>query len=90
MNAPWNNEDLRRAFDADFDALVAFASRSKARVGFAFLRAVPHTSSTTAWLPSRAPCVRRTAPGTPRSCPRQRTALPPFPVRFCPSARSPR
>ena len=39
MNAPWNNEDLRRAFDADFDALVAFASRSKARVGFAFLRA---------------------------------------------------
>ena len=32
MNAPWNNEDLRRAFDADFDALVAFASRSKARV----------------------------------------------------------
>ena len=39
MNAPWNNEDLRRAFDADFDALVAFASRSKARVGYAFLRA---------------------------------------------------
>ena len=39
MNAPWNNEDLRRAFDADFDALVAFVSRSKARVGFAFLRA---------------------------------------------------
>ena len=39
MNAPWNNVDLRRAFDADFDALVAFASRSKARVGFAFLRA---------------------------------------------------
>lgn len=39
MNAPWNNEDLRRAFDADFDALVAFASRSNARVGFAFLRA---------------------------------------------------
>ncbi|MBS4875741.1 MAG: AGE family epimerase/isomerase, partial [Actinomyces sp.] len=39
MNAPWNNEDLRCAFDADFDALVAFASRSKARVGFAFLRA---------------------------------------------------
>ena len=39
MNAPWNNEDLRRAFDADFNALVAFASRSKARVGFAFLRA---------------------------------------------------
>ena len=39
MNGPWNNEDLRRAFDADFDALVAFASRSKARVGFAFLRA---------------------------------------------------
>lgn len=39
MNAPWNNEDLRRAFDADFDALVSFASRSKARVGFAFLRA---------------------------------------------------
>ena len=39
MNAPWNNEDLRRAFDADFDVLVAFASRSKARVGFAFLRA---------------------------------------------------
>ena len=39
MNAPWNNEDLRRAFDADFGALVAFASRSKARVGFAFLRA---------------------------------------------------
>ena len=39
MNAPWNNEDLRRAFDADFDALVAFASRSKARVGFVFLRA---------------------------------------------------
>ena len=39
MNAPWNNEDLRSAFDADFDALVAFASRSKARVGFAFLRA---------------------------------------------------
>ena len=39
MNAPWNNEDLRRAFDADFDALVALASRSKARVGFAFLRA---------------------------------------------------
>ena len=35
MNAPWNNEDLRCAFDADFDALVAFASRSKARVGFA-------------------------------------------------------
>ena len=42
MNAPWNNEDLRRAFDADFDALVAFASRSKARVGFAFLRADGH------------------------------------------------
>ena len=39
MNAPWNNEDLRRAFDADFDALVVFASRSKARAGFAFLRA---------------------------------------------------
>ena len=39
MNAPWNNEDLRRAFDDDFDALVTFASRSKARVGFAFLRA---------------------------------------------------
>ena len=39
MNAPWNNEDLRRAFDADFEALVSFASRSKARVGFAFLRA---------------------------------------------------
>ena len=39
MNAPWNNEDLRRAFDADFDALVSFASRSKARVGFAYLRA---------------------------------------------------
>ena len=39
MNAPWNNEDLHRAFDADFNALVAFASRSKARVGFAFLRA---------------------------------------------------
>ena len=39
MNAPWNNEDLRCAFDADFDALVAFASRSKARVGFVFLRA---------------------------------------------------
>ena len=39
MNAPWNNEDLHRAFDADFDALVAFASRSKARVGYAFLRA---------------------------------------------------
>ena len=39
MNAPWNNEDLRRAFDADFDALVAFASRSKAWVGYAFLRA---------------------------------------------------
>ena len=39
MNAPWNNEDLRSAFDADFDALVAFASRSKPRVGFAFLRA---------------------------------------------------
>ena len=39
MNAPWNNEDLRCAFDADFDALVAFASRSQARVGFAFLRA---------------------------------------------------
>ena len=39
MNAPWNNEDLRHAFDDDFDALVTFASRSKARVGFAFLRA---------------------------------------------------
>ena len=39
MNAPWNNEDLRRAFDDDFDALATFASRSKARVGFAFLRA---------------------------------------------------
>ena len=42
MNAPWNNEDLRRAFDADFEALVSFASRSKARVGFAFLRADGH------------------------------------------------
>jgi len=39
MNAPWNNEDLRRAFDADFDALVAPPPRRAGRVGFAFLRA---------------------------------------------------
>lgn len=30
MNAPWNNEDLRRAFNADFDALIARATQSTA------------------------------------------------------------
>ena len=102
MNAPWNNEDLRRAFDADFDALVAFASRSKARVGFAFLRADGQVDlgrpldarisarMTMASPPSQAPCVHRTAPGTPRSCPRQSTPPPRFLARSFPSAPSPR
>lgn len=39
MNAPWNDAALAGAFGQDFDALVAFASRAKAPIGYGFLRA---------------------------------------------------